>query len=183
MSLSSIYESSRLNPALAMDVTIKKSAFTIMRKTKDVCSVPTHLRCASMQRLINALKGPTALKLTIESSHSITRRSTRRSFARKARRRAVTLEIYARSHIARTSCRLIYFIDSNKTRISICSISRLSGAHLMTKFELTCAMSVNMRTIGKIIGENLTHMNTLQRNNVGFGALRRRRGLILTDVT
>ena len=98
-------DSSRLSLALARDVTIKKSASTTTRRTRDARSALTPRRCASTQRLISARRGHSARRLTTESNLSTTQRSTRPSFARKARKRAATSAVCAPSPTARTNSR------------------------------------------------------------------------------
>ena len=165
---------SKLSLALAKDVTIKRSASTTMRRTRGALLGPTLQRCAALQRPASARKGHSVRRLTTESNLSITQRSTRRSFAQKVRRKAVTSVICAPSRTVRMNSQLTCCIAWSKTLTSTCSTSKLSGAHSMTKSEVICVTSANTRTIGKTIGASRTSTSICQRSSAAFGALRRR---------
>ena len=179
----SILDSSRLSLALARDVTIKKSASTTTRRTRDVPWAPTPRRCASMQRLISARKGQPAPRLTTGSNLSTTRRSTRPSSARRAQRKAVTLAICALLRIARTNSQLTSSTAWSKMTTSTCSTSRLSGVRSTTRYAATSAMSASTRTTGKITGASRTCTSTRPRSSAASGALRRKPRTTVTDTT
>ena len=183
MSLCSTLDSSRLSLVLGKDVIIKRSAFITTRRTRGVPWAHTLRRCVNLRRLTSALMGLSARRLTIESNLFTIRRSTRPNSVRKARKRAVTSEICAHSRTLRTNSQSICCIAWSKTLISTCSISRQSGALLMTKSRATCEMSVNMRTIGKTIGENLTNTSTHRKSSADSGARRRRLKTTVMAVT